>query len=351
MFFIFIPLQIFAMWTTLSGFIRPMNDENGSTNAERGTRQYFFDLTDGCVGAFLLFLTNMGRTMNYEGKSKQHEMITLQMQWLLDELDLLENDIKMGRRSGTEGKDSNINRSSNININNATIMEEQEERFYQEGKDKRFEKIESNYFTNSQNVQSLLPERIALSYEKLKFTLRLILRPIGVSKDLRRSSCVKADDGKYEVDDQTYYRVINYAYSELAVILGKGFGAFLPPPDRAVKRTIENVIELLCSEDENCLHRKLARTTRGSNNKNSRNYSHSMKSLGIASTSFDDDNEEEIVFRRSSHRTAGDDADNRRHVSIGESNMHSNSSYATATSSCGTLPFGTEIDMNTLTEI
>ena len=56
------------------------------------------------------------------------------------------------------------------------------------------------------NAQSLLPEWTALSYGKLDFTLTLmLLRPIGVvsgGKIMARISCVKMDDGKFDVDDK-----------------------------------------------------------------------------------------------------------------------------------------------------
>ena len=51
--------------------------------------------------------------------------------------------------------------------------------------------------------------------------LRLVLRPIGDSKDLKRRFTSKPTTG-YHVDDKTYFRIINYAYSELAINVSEG---------------------------------------------------------------------------------------------------------------------------------
>jgi len=84
-----------------------------------------------------------------------------------------------------------------------------------------------------------------------------MLRPIGVLTNNneqqgghgdRRSSCVTiADDGRYYLDDQSYYRILNFGYNELAVLLGNAI-ITLPKPDWAVSKTIEHVTELLMAE-------------------------------------------------------------------------------------------------------
>jgi len=293
MIFIFIPLQVFAMWTTLSGFI-------GSDKDDKTSRPYELQVFDGFVGALLLFVTNLGRTLNYEGISKQHELITLQMQWLLDELDMLEHDIKIGRGTASTENDSVINDYSGTEDRNAiehAIVQREEERVHQAEKNKRFEKIESTFFTNQQNIQSLLPERIALSYEKLQFTLKLILRPSGFSKDKNQSSLSVGDDGKFDVDDKLYYRIVNYAYSELAVILGRGMGVHLPHPDTAVKETIKRVVKLLYTEDPNSVHDELGTSTRSEDKSmkyiqgiKHRAYVHQSKRLNLDQT-FDGNDE------------------------------------------------------------
>ena len=266
MIFIFIPLQFLAMWTTLSVFFGKPGEE----------RSLELKALDGFVGALLLFVTNMGRTLNYEGVSKQHELISLQMQWLLDELDMIEHELKMGKSAITRRKKEFDVGASSLVLGDteddaAEFIQRQGRRFYQDEIDQRFEKIESNYFANSQNVQSLLPERIALPYAKLSFTLTLMLRPIGVVSG-GNVSCVKMDDGKFEVDDKTYYRIINFAYSELAVVLGNYMGVFLPHPDRAVDQTIRNVTKMLCSGNQDSFLEKLLSPTKNStdNNNNSR---------------------------------------------------------------------------------
>ena len=99
-------------------------------------------------------------------------------------------------------------------------------------------------------------------------------------------SCVKMDDGKFNVDDTTYYSIINFAYSELAVVLGKWMGVFLPHPDTAVKETIKTVTDVLESANQeklieallsNPIELLLSRTTRSiDNNDNNDNNNNGM---------------------------------------------------------------------------
>mmetsp|Transcript_40242 Transcript_40242/g.40787 ORF Transcript_40242/g.40787 Transcript_40242/m.40787 type:complete len:146 (+) Transcript_40242:81-518(+) len=136
------------------------------------------------------------------------------MKWLIDDLDGLEYTcFPLG-----------VDDYSDDNINIRTDDE------YDAIK-KGFAKVESDFFSSTQTLQTVLPDEIGLAFSKLKFELKL----------LRANT-----NNVYHNDDLLYNRVVEFAYSELAVILG-GRILYLPTPEDSVKMTLERVSTLLPS--------------------------------------------------------------------------------------------------------
>mmetsp|Transcript_35767 Transcript_35767/g.39834 ORF Transcript_35767/g.39834 Transcript_35767/m.39834 type:complete len:258 (+) Transcript_35767:243-1016(+) len=115
---IFLPLQVLAVWTTISGtiFMLAGNEtnspnDNGNTNGNDGNvvsdgKLGTKALLDAIVGSALLIITNISKVLDYSGKSKQHEMITKQMKRLESTMEMLANDYmrKMMQRSNINSK-------------------------------------------------------------------------------------------------------------------------------------------------------------------------------------------------------------------------------------------------------
>jgi len=173
--------------------------------------------------------------LNYDAKAKQHELIASQMKWLIDDLDVLEYTCLV------QGKNKNKNNNNNNNDSGkndgATAAADDDDNDGDDDDDddnisikKAFEKVESDFFSSTQTIQTVLPDKIGLAYSKLQFELKLLR--------------VSNTNSVYSNDDKLYYRVVEFAYSELAVILG-GRILYLPTPEESVKMTIDRVNALL----------------------------------------------------------------------------------------------------------
>jgi hypothetical protein len=190
---------------------------------------------------FFSFLSHIyqGKNLDYDAKSKQHQLVAVQMKWLLDDLDMIDysgqynnkngngnnNNGNVSSDNGNGNDDGDINNNNGITNNNNGIT------------NNVFEKIESTYFTTSQTVTRVVPNRIGLAYNKLEFQLRLM----RVNKD-----------SIYHHDDNVYYRVYEYAISELTVILGSRI-LFLPSPDVSVQNTLDRVKIMLQKGKQDCV--------------------------------------------------------------------------------------------------
>jgi len=215
MVFSYLPLQILAMLSAILGFLgssKGSSDDDADYKEEGTINPAFF--IEGIIGTMMIFFINLSKNLNYDAKAKQHELVASQMKWLIDDLDGLEYTcFPLG-----------VDDYSDDNINIRTDDE------YDAIK-KGFAKVESDFFSSTQTLQTVLPDEIGLAFSKLKFELKL----------LRANT-----NNVYHNDDLLYNRVVEFAYSELAVILG-GRILYLPTPEDSVKMTLERVSTLLPS--------------------------------------------------------------------------------------------------------
>jgi len=205
MYVTYLPLQILAMLSSIIGFTGTGGTYDDRESKE-GTSSKFnvFSLVEGIIGTMMVFIINLGKNLSYDAKAKEHELIAATMKWLIDDLDILIS-------KTTDG--------NNIDADADSIAK------------KGFEKVESDFFSYSQTIQTVLPDKIGLAFSKLQFELKLL----RVNKN-----------SVYHNDDVLYYRIVEFAYSELAVILG-GRIFFLPTPEVSVKMTIDRINALLPS--------------------------------------------------------------------------------------------------------
>jgi hypothetical protein len=88
LFYIFLPIQMLSVWTTISGavFAYHISRTGGSNRPEEElTKQSTLrSMIDALVGASLLILTNLSNVLLYDAKSKQHILVSAQMDHLLE---------------------------------------------------------------------------------------------------------------------------------------------------------------------------------------------------------------------------------------------------------------------------
>ena len=100
--FIFLPIQILSVWTTISGaacaYILIMAEDpsrsteapsDNSTNDTADKPMILRSLIDALVGASLLILTNLSNVLQYDALSKQHMLVSAQMDNLIDFVDFV----------------------------------------------------------------------------------------------------------------------------------------------------------------------------------------------------------------------------------------------------------------------
>jgi len=207
MYVTYLPLQILAMLSSIIGFMGTGGTYDDIESKE-GTSSKFnvFSLVEGIIGTMMVFIINLGKNLSYDAKAREHELTAATMKWLLDDLDIL-----VCKTTDSNNIDADADADSIAK--------------------KGFEKVESDFFSYSQTMQTVLPDKIGLAFSKLQFELKLL----RVNKN-----------SVYHNDDVLYYRIVEFAYSELAVILG-GRIFFLPTPEVSVKMTIDRINALLPS--------------------------------------------------------------------------------------------------------
>jgi len=201
----YFPLQILAMLSSILGYLSTSGFyEDIECEDKKRKKTNIHSLVEGIIGTMMVFLISLGKNLDYDAKAKQHELIAATMKWLMDDLDIL-----MYKSTDSNNSDADADSITK----------------------KAFEKVESDFFSYTQTIQTVLPDKIGLAFSKLQFQLKLL----RVNKD-----------SVYHNDDVLYYRISEFAYSELAVILG-GNILFLPTPEVSVKMTIDRINALLPS--------------------------------------------------------------------------------------------------------
>ena len=95
--FIFLPIQMLSVWTTIAGAVFAFGVESKETNEIQSPGRLLIDaletqspvraLIDALVGASLLILTNLSNVLQYDALSKQHMLVSAQMDNLIDFVD------------------------------------------------------------------------------------------------------------------------------------------------------------------------------------------------------------------------------------------------------------------------
>jgi len=219
----YLPLQLFAMVISIVGFLGAGKGSNKECNDESSGDINGLSLLEGILGTIMVFLISLSKNLNYDAKAKQHELVASQMKSLIDNLDVLEYTVLIQGKN--DNNNDNNDYSADGNITSTTDDGSADGMIIQKG----FEKVESDFFSSAHTLQTVLPCKIGLAYNKLQFELQL----------LRINT-----QSVYHNDDPMYYRVVQFAYAELAVILGSRI-LYLPPPEVSVKMTLERVNALL----------------------------------------------------------------------------------------------------------
>ena len=84
--FIFLPIQMLSVWTTIAGAVFAFGVESKETNEIQSPGRL---LIDALVGASLLILTNLSNVLQYDALSKQHMLVSAQMDNLIDFVDFV----------------------------------------------------------------------------------------------------------------------------------------------------------------------------------------------------------------------------------------------------------------------
>jgi hypothetical protein len=102
--FIFLPVQMLSVWTTISGaaFALGKGDALG-----KDYKLPLKVLLDAVVGAGLLILTNLSNVLLYDAKSKQHNLVSAQMDNLIEFVDFV------AEKGGTDEYYDNIKEIEN----------------------------------------------------------------------------------------------------------------------------------------------------------------------------------------------------------------------------------------------
>ena len=239
-YFVFIPLQLLALLTAAEGILL-------GTGAFLSDKDGVVGLILGLVGLLSLTINNMSKRWDFDGKGKSHEIVARHMRWLLDDIEMI--------------------------INHYDEQESVSVSVSDHGSSKHGEKlgqIEAAFYTESRLCQNLLPRQIEIAYEKLTIQLEIMLRPPsfrGNSNGNSNGNGKGGDNSNIDLylDDRSYYKIVKFAYSELAIVLGdsdKRWIIRLPQPDLAVQETIQRVSKVLLSprgDTNNDDYRKLKR--------------------------------------------------------------------------------------------
>ena len=95
--FIFLPIQMLSVWTTIAGAAfayhtkrtETDDDDDDSSKETNETQSPGRLLIDALVGASLLILTNLSNVLQYDALSKQHMLVSAQMDNLIDFVDFV----------------------------------------------------------------------------------------------------------------------------------------------------------------------------------------------------------------------------------------------------------------------
>ena len=288
-YFVFIPLQLLATITAAVGIIfsAVSNNSTGVRNSNSNSNNVWMGLGLGFVGLLSLLVNSFSKRWDFDGKAKSHELVASHMRWLLDEIEMIHHydEESDGSRHG-----------------------------------EKLGQIESTFVTELRLCQNLLlPRPIEIAYEQLTVQLELMLRfspsfiggangntngngngnnnnnnngnsniaiPGGGPDDDAGGGYNGNGNGNgngninnnsnnngelYYLDDRSYYKIVRFAYSELAIVLGDSDDSWmirLPQPTWAVQKTIHRLsnvlLSLRCGGDDN----------RNMNNNNNNNNDH-----------------------------------------------------------------------------
>ena len=227
---IFLPLQILAIWTTISGILFSIQvTGNDSSNHDNGTTNGNNDivisnamltakaLLDGLVGSALLIITNISKVLDYSGKTNHYELIEKQMQNLDKKMEMLAN---------------------NYEKDDATKLAEVKEA------SAKYMEIIGN------NEKYSPPTQITLAYDHIAFELNLRLSTIATSQ----SSTMKIGyHNNIVIEADTRDLIERKAYSDLAFFIENstkyGFIS-LPNPRKVSNEVMKNIEKLLAKYED-----------------------------------------------------------------------------------------------------
>jgi len=226
MFLIFIPIQMLAVWATISKpFFSYLNGAPVDGPSDQGTGDA---LINTLVGAALLILTNLGKALSFERKAEQHKLVAGEMKAVMDQITVHLSTLPT----------SGFNRAKSTSIRNNVEL----------------------VFAKSveMNKQLSPPEQIVMAFDNINDDITFLIRKrkgyvaTSPSDGSKSYGCnvIKINDGLYEVDEETYFNVFRDGYSDLADIISSCIAhfirfAFLPSSKVARDEAIEGIVETL----------------------------------------------------------------------------------------------------------